>query len=224
MKILFILLLGGLALLVGLGLFSTYNARSHKEPAEEFLRLLGDNQPQQAFDSTTAGFREDFDWEHFSAFVDRFRLTTYQRGSLQVDSALTDYSRKRGLLVTLSGKAALRDRSSFQTTIKLRQERGRWKVDYFYVKAAKRHPQPLPSPSASPAGGIDAASDAKPPPQDPVKVPGRFTPEASKPKSDRRDAPASTPSAEAATPTALCSPGSVDRRCHRLVAVAVTCA
>ena len=189
------------SLLAAVGLLSRYNASSHKAPAEEFLRLIGDNKPREAFDSASSGFQQDFKWENFRRFVVRFHLMDYQPGSFRVTGGRTTYTRASGLVILLAGDTALRDGTHFQTTIKLRQESDRWKVNYIWVQFPHgylEHSSPLPTPLPA---GTDAAFESKPLTLNirPIQIdPSRSAPATS--NNERRDATFPASASPSATP------------------------
>ena len=162
MRFLFLLFVSLLSLVIGLGVFSVYHARTHSKPAETFLTLLGESKPREAFDSATTAFREGFTWTRFGDFVYRFHLADYRPGSFRTTSSYTEYRQGNGLTILVVGDARLRDGTPFHLNITLCKEDQLWKVEHIYVNFPRsRFPKTTPVPSANSAG-IDAAFNSQP--------------------------------------------------------------
>ena len=145
-------------------MIGTRKARGRSTEAETFLRQIADGHASAAYDSATGSFKTRFPWEDFRQFVSNFRLDQYRSGSLQTESASADVEhatwREGFSSVELDGEGALRDDTRFQFVMKLRLERGVWRVDYLYVTAPRYRATPLPA-------GTNDAPQAEHPARDP---------------------------------------------------------
>lgn len=160
MRALVFLIICVAAAVVGYSVAGTHRARGRSAEAEAFLRQIADGHAGAAYDSATESFKTRFPWEDFQGFVNNFRLGQYRPDSLQAESARADVERstwREGFSsVELDGEGALSDDTRFHCAMKLRRERGLWRVDSLYVTVPRQRSK------TPPAGTNDAPQTEHP--------------------------------------------------------------